>query len=70
MTYKPPKPQQLGHALGYTADTLRAEVAAAEQRGAEAMRERCAQVCDNAGQPGLGDKYQGDVFAAAIRSLK
>ena len=40
------------------------------ERGAEAMRERCAKVCDNAGQPGLGDKYQGDVFAAAIRSLE
>lgn len=33
---------------------------------ANAERELCARICD--GQTGLGDKHQGDVFAAAIRA--
>jgi hypothetical protein len=35
-----------------------------------AALEEAAGVCDRAGEPGLGAKYQGEVFAAAIRQLK
>ena len=41
MTYELPEGDYIGPYKWFSADTLRAEVAKAEQRGAEAMRERC-----------------------------
>ena len=31
-------------------------------------REACAQLCEEGWKRGLGEKYQGDVFAAAVRA--
>ncbi len=35
---------------------------------AAAEREVCAKVCESGWKSGVGAKYQGDVFAAAIRA--
>ena len=75
MTYKLPAPDLYGPDGNsvkmlryYTADTFRAEVAAAEKRGAEAMRERCAQVCANAEI--VPQCYYGGTHDDAIRTLQ
>jgi hypothetical protein len=35
---------------------------------ADAEREACAQVCESGWKLGIGEQYQGDVFATAIRA--
>ena len=35
---------------------------------AKASRESCAKLCEHGWKSGLGEKHQGDVFAAAIRA--
>ena len=35
---------------------------------AAAEREKCAAICEHGWKTGTGEKYQGDVFATAIRS--
>lgn len=68
MTYKLPEPagmtdKERGYSLRqYTANQLQTEIAAAELRGAEAMRERCAAVAGMC-RSGLGAEE-------AIKGLK
>ena len=31
-------------------------------------REKCAAICEHGWKTGMGEKYQGDVFATAIRA--
>ena len=40
----------------------------AYEEGQKAEREACAKVCDEGWKEGIGAKYQGDVFAEAIRA--
>lgn len=35
---------------------------------AAAEREECAVICEHGWKTGVGEKYQGDVFATAIRA--
>ena len=35
---------------------------------AAAEREACAAICEHGWKTGIGEKYQGDVFATAIRA--
>jgi hypothetical protein len=37
---------------------------------AEATKEKAAKVCEDGWKEGLGARFQGDVFAAAIRAMK
>lgn len=47
------------------ADEAKHIIKRAEARGAAAEREACARVCET---EGIGAKYQGDVYAVAIRA--
>ncbi len=69
MTYELPEPDTvtvIRDVPYYTADTLRAEVAKAEQRGRDEMRERCAKESEAFSVLGIGSTE----IAKAIRSLK
>ena len=77
MTYELPAPDLYGPDGNsvkmlryYTADTLRAEVAAAEKRGADDMRERCVQVCDEYDGSWYVYRKGAQECAAEIRSLE
>jgi hypothetical protein len=38
------------------------------EAGAAAKREACAKLCESGWKLGIGEQYQGDVFATAIRA--